>query len=405
MFEVADIGLYEMDDEGEMNVVTRTVHCLSLCSGIGGLELGLSLVVPGFRVVCHVEREASAAALLVARMADKSLDDAPIWDDLTTFDGAAWCGTVDILTAGFPCQPWSVAGKQQGTEDERWIWSDIIRIIREVRPRLIFLENVPGLLVHEGLGGVLGGLAEAGFDAEWGCFTAAEVGASHKRERVFVLAKSSEIRAWDFSGEAGRGDGTQDVRQGDGTTGAGGINSASGELAHANNRGREKFGWPEIHRSLRNCGYENLRPEAEKSSLETRILADAGRFSRDGLQPEQLAGSSTTTPASSEGETLADANAQGSQGRDEQRHCGAECATRPSSATSKYIFPPYPNDVEGWTRVLTEMPSLEPAVCRMADELPNRVDRLRALGNAVVPLEAAYAFATLAARDVRIWNG
>ena len=92
-----------------------------------------------YRCVAYVEREAYAAGVLMARMEDASLDQAPIWDDLTTFDGAAWRGCVDIVTAGFPCQPWSVAGSQKGTGDERWIWPDIAAIVRDVEPEIVFL--------------------------------------------------------------------------------------------------------------------------------------------------------------------------------------------------------------------------------------------------------------------------
>lgn len=161
---------------------------IALCAGYGGLELGLRLALGDrYRTVGVVERDLVAVSVLAARMADGSLEQAPIWDDVTTFDGTSWRGCVDIVTAGFPCQPFSVAGKRRGLDDERWIWPDIARIIGDVGPRYVFLENVPGLIRH-GLGPVLGSLAEMGFAAEWGCFSAAEAGATHKRERIFILA-------------------------------------------------------------------------------------------------------------------------------------------------------------------------------------------------------------------------
>lgn len=161
---------------------------LSLCSGVGGLELGLKLALgDAYRCVGYVERDAYAAAALVARMEDEALDRAPIWDDLESFDGAAWRGCVDLVSAGFPCQPFSQAGKQLGKEDDRWLWPLVERIIRDVEPRYVVLENVPGIVRH-GLDAVAGGLADLGFDAEWDLFSAAGVGAPHKRLRFFLVA-------------------------------------------------------------------------------------------------------------------------------------------------------------------------------------------------------------------------
>ena len=165
---------------------------MHLCSGYGGFELGLRLAGVPCRSVCHIERDSFAAATLVARMAEKNLDQTPIWDDLTTFDGTAWRGRVDCVTAGFPCQPFSVAGSRLGVDDERWLWPAIERIIREVGPRFVFLENVPQL-VRGGLPFVLSDLAQLGFDAEWGLLSASEVGAPHKRERFWLLAHASSF--------------------------------------------------------------------------------------------------------------------------------------------------------------------------------------------------------------------
>jgi DNA (cytosine-5)-methyltransferase 1 len=173
------------------DVATHTqLACIHLCSGYGGFELGFKLAGIDARTVAHVERDTYAATTLVARMAETHLDQAPIWDDLTTFDGAAWRGKVDCITAGFPCQPFSAAGKQLGVEDNRWIWPAIKRIILDVGPSFVFLENVPQL-IRGGLAFVLCDLAQLGFDAEWGLYSAAEVGAPHKRERFWLLAHST----------------------------------------------------------------------------------------------------------------------------------------------------------------------------------------------------------------------
>ena len=173
------------------DVATHTqLACIHLCSGYGGFELGFKLAGINARTVANVEQDTYAAATLVARMAEKTLDQAPIWDDLTTFDSPAWRGKVDCITAGFPCQPFSTAGKQLGTEDHRWLWPAIKRIILGVGPSFVFLENVPQL-VRAGLPFVLSDLAQLGFNAEWGLYSAAEVGAPHKRERFWLLAHST----------------------------------------------------------------------------------------------------------------------------------------------------------------------------------------------------------------------
>ena len=150
-------------------MVLPAVH---LCSGYAGMELALRGIA---RTVAHVERDAYAAATLVARMEAQELDQAPVWSDLCTFDARAWRGRVALITAGFPCQPFSSAGRKLGTDDDRWLWPEIARIIRDMEPEYVFLENVPGV-VRAGLAHVLGDLAELGFDAEWGLLAASAVG-------------------------------------------------------------------------------------------------------------------------------------------------------------------------------------------------------------------------------------
>lgn len=135
----------------------------------------------------YVERDAFAAACLVEGMAQEILDPAPVWDDLCTFDGRAWRGCVDLVSSGLPCQPYSVAGKRKGNDDERALWPDLVRIVRECEPAFVFIENTPEFLTHAEP--VWRELRRLGFAWEEPLFlTASHIGAIHKRRRVFLLA-------------------------------------------------------------------------------------------------------------------------------------------------------------------------------------------------------------------------
>ena len=201
---------------------------MALCAGAGGLELALRIALgDDYRCVVYVEREAYAATTLVARMADAAVDTAPVWDDITTFDGKPWRGVVDLVSAGFSCQPWSSAGKRLGIEDERWLWPDIDRVVREVGPEWVFLENVPGL-VHGGIEHVLGSLAAQGFNAEWDCVSASEVGATQLRQRLYLLARATRggrrvVRQ--SSGRRGQPDGNRQAVADSDTAGFDGLGS------------------------------------------------------------------------------------------------------------------------------------------------------------------------------------
>jgi DNA (cytosine-5)-methyltransferase 1 len=168
------------------------VNELALFAGAGGGILGGQLL--GWHTVCAVEWNAYAASVLCARQNDGLLPPFPIWDDVRTFDGRPWRGRVDVVSGGFPCQDISVAGKGDGLDGERsGLWSEMARIIGEVRPRCAFLENSPAL-TSRGLGRVLGDLAALGFDARWGVIPASAVGAIHKRERIWIAANANGVR-------------------------------------------------------------------------------------------------------------------------------------------------------------------------------------------------------------------
>ena len=159
---------------------------LALFAGAGGGILGGHLL--GWRTVCAVERNRYAASVLLARQNDGTLPPFPVWDDVCTFDGVPWRGLVDVISGGFPCQDISVAGTGRGIDGPRsGLWRHMARIVGEVRPRFVFVENSP-MLVSRGLARVLGDLAALGYDARWQVLGADEVGAPHRRDRMWLVA-------------------------------------------------------------------------------------------------------------------------------------------------------------------------------------------------------------------------
>jgi DNA (cytosine-5)-methyltransferase 1 len=161
---------------------------LHLFAGAGGGILGGILL--GHTPVCAVEIEPYCRKVLLQRQRDGILPKFPIWNDVTTFDGTPWRGKVDVVCGGFPCQDISIAGGGAGIEGERsGLWSEMARIIGEIRPKFAFMENSP-MLALRGLGRVLGDLSQLGYDARWGVLGANHIGARHKRERLWIVGNS-----------------------------------------------------------------------------------------------------------------------------------------------------------------------------------------------------------------------
>lgn len=176
---------------------------LALFAGGGGSILAAELL--GWRTVAAVELDPGARQIIIDRQRDGIIKPFPIWDDVSTFDGKPWAGTVDVVTGGFPCQDISQCGAGAGIEGERsGLWKQMSRIICEVRPAHVVVENSP-MLTTRGLGVVLGDLARMGFDAKWGVFRASTIGAAHHRARLFLVANAygSKLEGLDFQKSSG----------------------------------------------------------------------------------------------------------------------------------------------------------------------------------------------------------
>ena len=178
---------------------------LDLFSGIGGIGLALE---PWVRTVAYCEQDRYAQSVLLSRMQSGKIDRAPIWDDVTTLRSEL-LPRIDIIYGGFPCQDLSVAGRGKGLAGERsGLFFEIVRLVQEIKPTFVFLENVPAIRTR-GLSEVVHALAEIGYDCRWTCLSAAAVGAPHKRERWFLLAhpysNSIRIEQRGSFGENGQG--------------------------------------------------------------------------------------------------------------------------------------------------------------------------------------------------------
>ena len=170
---------------------------LSLCAGIGGIDLGLHRCIEGMRTVAMVEREAFCISILEQKMRKGELDAAPIYPDLHRFPWSKYRGCVDLVSGGFPCQSFSQAGLRKATKDPRHLWPVIKSGLAVLRPQACFFENVDGITsaespgYHSVLHNVLCDLERLGFRSTAGCFTASETGAPHQRTRWFILGVSN----------------------------------------------------------------------------------------------------------------------------------------------------------------------------------------------------------------------
>lgn len=166
------------------------IHGLDLFSGIGGI--GLALKEFGVTTVAYCEADKYAQGVLLSRMQSGELDKAPIWDDVRTLK-AEMLPEIDIIYGGFPCQDISIAGLGKGLDGERsGLFFEIVRLTKETGARFVFLENVPAIRTR-GLQEVVTVFTKMGYDCRWSCVSAAEVGALHKRERWFLLAKEKHL--------------------------------------------------------------------------------------------------------------------------------------------------------------------------------------------------------------------
>ena len=368
---------------------SKAVTHLGLCAGYGGIELGLKRAIPSMRTVGLCEIEAFAISNLVAKMEAGLMDPAPIWPDLKTFPWAAFRDRVDILTGGYPCQPFSAAGKRLGGEDPRHLWPHISRGISILQPRVCFFENVEGHITC-GLHHVLCDLGRLGYRTTWGIFSASECGAPHQRKRVFILAVASGFRGTPgLSGSVQRDE--RQPRESD---------DGGGQAAWPSRPGEQQYGWEpprvvadtklatgptEIDQRQKpiNQDGSDLRDEYSASST---AMADSHRIDRSA----QAEGREHDRQAGPAGEELGDSKIWDGEGKQvhvrqgEGEHRGAsgsECSGR------RQTQPPLGGDTDGPAGGLDYA-----ELCITCD---NRTDELRLLGNGVVPATAERAFRTL----------
>jgi len=186
---------------------TQELTHISLCAGYGGIDLGLKRAIGDLRTIAFSEIETFVTTNLVAKMEAGIIEPAPIWSNLKTFPWEQFCGKVDILSGGFPCQPFSSAGRRAGDQDPRHLWPHIVRGIEICRPSILFFENVAGIIgakLGQDWGADIKGtpvllhilreLERRNYTPSWGVFSASEVGAPHQRKRVFIFAQADELK-------------------------------------------------------------------------------------------------------------------------------------------------------------------------------------------------------------------
>ena len=370
------------------------MRCIELCAGDGGGLL--ANLILGHTTICAVEREPHCQAVLRARQKQSLLPEFPIHDDVRTFDGRPWRGSVDVLSGGIPCQGFSGAGKQLGEFDPRNLWPDALRILKECRAPWFFLENVDRLTSFDYWGVILQDLATAGYDARWCVLSAGDVGAPHLRKRIWLLATDTDAyrRGCDESGISRGMAGVVGGRQDD----------------------------PMPAEKLRGVADPEVRGRDAPSIKETGEHYSRARPT--GTERDEQAG------GCGQPESMANANGNGRDPVPVEGSNDAECHTEPCSPLGHahharpQVGEGEPSDArpEQPTAIGAGGGSAQPDVGGMADGIPNRLDRpnwwsrerglprvagkqphradrLRGCGNGQVPLCKAVAWKLLGGPD------
>ena len=376
---------------------------LGLCAGYGGIELGLHRVIRNLRTVALCEIEAFACANLVAKMEAGLMDCAPIWTDLKTFPWAEFRDRVDILTGGYPCQPFSAAGKRLGTEDPRHLWPFIADGIRILRPKLCFFENVEGH-ISLGLREVIGDLGAIGYTAAWGIFSASEVGAPHQRKRVFILAYDQHQgleRLGEFCPPLGRsnerlfiGNGcSREELANDSSAGLqrnfSGLFNAQGRKKQSRSTGRGSGFGGEIELANSNGarGWED-RESSESWPTCTEQPSSDSRGSESGqIREGQAWPSRPGEPQHAWEPPRVVGNARSQESHRLPSGRGREEVAEVGESDGQQTQPSVGRDTHGATGGL--------GYAELCVSCDNRTDELRLLGNGVVPATAERAFLTL----------
>lgn len=339
----------------------------SLFSGIGGLDLGLERA--GMRVIWQSEIDPYACKVLA-----KHWPEVPNLGDIKRINFADVVRP-DVICGGYPCQPFSTAGQRKGEEDPRHLWPWVREAIRVLRPRYAILENVRG---HLSLGGttVLSEIAALGYSAEWRVVSAASVGANHRRDRIIIVAYPNQQNESDLA------------LYGERQTAVGMV--ADTDSSHAAD-GRQRAALPSEDRSGRNDrgGSDSdprqvaLRSAGEDPSHVADPTSEPGKHERQDngealvtkYTPLNAGSDSGRHDRSADGQLMADPEVFGCYGR---RH--GDDSSRSGAAWVQQQIRRSGSDYAGAANWQTE-----PDVGRVANGVPARVDRLKGLGNAVVP--------------------
>jgi len=395
-----------------VDITKQHIRHLSLCSGYEGIGIGIRRVLPNVREVAYVEIEAYAIANLVAKMEEGKIPPTPVFSNLKEFPFRKFRGCVDILSGGFPCQPFSGAGKRKGTEDPRHIFPYILEGIRECRPSVIFLENVEGIISCKTTDGesvlkyVLRSLEELGYQATAGVFSASEVGAPHQRKRVFIMGYSKH-----------NGHLTSTIRRS--------LEEASKHITQGQKETCELEGTNRSKGSgdiqARELADSNTCRGVRRDAVEADTRGQVGEHSTEGSNSyAELADSNSERPQG----FRSDSNTEGWEGQieravrlcyretvwpacqnqeqydwEESRTVGNSVSERPQGTPRKEQQAEEDHSTsEQSKQAQSVMGRAVDGASRQVDSIANRVDRLRLLGNGVVNQVAAKAFITLAER-------